>query len=180
MIVIVLSRERSFSGGILSHFVLLPGQLFFQRLFRKADSYFAVGAYGQIVKRIEMDVAISVWIYLQVVLMVTFSGIKIIQGSQLYGHRSREALLYGVHDGPQCYGILLVGIENAGPVLASNVVSLPVQTERVDNLEILFCQDAERDNSGIIADKDRFCKTRCAGADILIGGICAITSLSFR
>ena len=90
--------------------------------------------------------AVSVWIQFQVVLVIAFSRIKIPDWCQFYGQWLGKFFLYGLHYRLNGCGILLICVKDTGSVLAAPVITLPVDTDRINNFKILLRQYAKRNN----------------------------------
>lgn len=119
----------------------------------------------------EINMAVSVWIQFQVVLVIAFSRIKIPDWCQFYGQWLGKFFLYGLHYRLNGCGILFICVKDTGSVLAAPVITLPVDTDRINNFKILLRQYAKRNNIRLIDNPDSLCKTGRAGTDLFIGGI---------
>ena len=86
----------------------------------------------------EINMAVSVWIQFQVVLVIAFSRIKFLIGASSTANGSENFFLYGLHYRLNGRGILFICVKDTGSVLVAPVITLPVDTDRINNFKILL------------------------------------------
>ena len=115
--------------------------------------------------------AVAIGILIKVILMILFCSIEVLQWHFLH-HQGLliVLLLAGIHlfDNGQ---IRFVGIVDAGPVAGAFVVTLLVETRRVDGLEEHPEQELQADHIGIVLDMYRLSIAGRVGIDFFISRV---------
>lgn len=75
----ILSCKGPFGGGILGHVILLPGQPFLKLCLVRLYACAAVRTYNEVLKTAEINMAVTMGMILQIVLVVILCRIKIPQ-----------------------------------------------------------------------------------------------------
>ena len=158
MVIPILSCKGPFGGGILCHVILFPGQPFLKLCLILLYARSPVRTHNEVLKAAEINMAVAMGVILQIVLVVILCRIKIPQRFKFHGQRLAVILLNFIHDSLDGAAILITGIVDAGPVLTSSVVSLPVYADRVDDFEKLSDQYAQCNNVRIVHNTDCFSK----------------------
>lgn len=118
--------------------------------------------------------AIAVWVFYQVVLMVVFSRIEALKFQDLGGELSIELLIEPCHPVPDNLSVSFILIVDAGTILVADVVSLPVDGDRVDDSDEEFDELLKGDDLFVIDDFDGLGGRRSSGFEVFIGRLCDV------
>ena len=107
----------------------------------------------------------------EIVLVLLFGAVEILQRPDLHGERLLELASYPVVDALYGRKVAAVGVPDAGAVAGAAVVALAVDADRVDGPEIDLKYALKTDLLGIVPDMDGFRITRDIRADFAVGGV---------
>ena len=170
-----MAGKWTFRGCILGHFILFLCQCALQFPDVLTDSHGFIRAHIQAVKAAKINMAVTSGMHPQIVLVIILGRIKAFKGHELNCQRFFMVFLYCGNDGPDLRPVFPIRIVDACPVLASPVISLPVDAYRVNYLKKQPCQYAQCDHGRVIHHTDSLCSPCCAGAYFFIGRILNIT-----
>ena len=116
------------------------------------------------------DMAVAARIFLQIVLVVRLGGIVVFQRSNLHGEPfTASPLDFG--DAFHRFSRAVVGVVNAGLVLASDVVALPVLHRGVDDVEVSQQQRVKTHLLGVVFHPNGLPEAGVPLADGLVDGV---------
>ena len=115
--------------------------------------------------------AVALRVLVQVVLVIVFRAVEILQRSHLNDNRRFRLALNLVEDTADLGQISGIGVIDACAIAGSFVFSLLVERGRVDGLEEHPEQEPESDPFRVVLDVYGFGIARRVGVDFLVGGI---------
>lgn len=121
------------------------------------------------------DVAVAVWVLVEVVLVVVLGSVEVVEGQDFHDQRLKITLLHFcenvVYVLQQVSLVRVFGvIINTGTVLGSNVVPLAIQGCGVDGHKVISQKLLYRQLFFVIDDLYGFCMTGVPVADVFIAG----------
>ena len=145
--VVILVAEGAFGITVLGNAVLLVGERAAQggvvglavgsgiKAFDGRAATF--GRLERLIGQADVDVAIAVGVFGEVVLMVGLGGIEVLQRQGFHHDGAAIFALFGSQGGAHGLGFGRVGVVDAGAVLAAAVVALLIKRGRVDYAEVV-------------------------------------------